>query len=192
VAFVFVRESVIFTIVPVNMLWPIFAMKTLLLPLDFSDATRAVLQVARDLLTMPGGHVILLHCLPPPLVTNEFGLGLGLVQETMAAHQFAAQGRLEDLARTLRAEGITAECVLKDGAPAREALNLAGDRHVDAIVVGSHGHTAFYDLLVGGTTQAMLRKATCPVVVVPPALVATADEAPLLAIPASTSGAAGT
>jgi nucleotide-binding universal stress UspA family protein len=34
--------------------------------------------------------------------------------------------------------------------------------------MGSHGHNAFYDLLVGTTTHGVLRKATCPVVIVPP------------------------
>jgi nucleotide-binding universal stress UspA family protein len=35
-------------------------------------------------------------------------------------------------------------------------------------VMGSHGHTAFYDLLVGSTTHAVLKRAKCPVVIVPP------------------------
>jgi nucleotide-binding universal stress UspA family protein len=33
--------------------------------------------------------------------------------------------------------------------------------------MGSHGHGAFYDLLVGSTTQGVLKRATCPVVIVP-------------------------
>jgi nucleotide-binding universal stress UspA family protein len=33
--------------------------------------------------------------------------------------------------------------------------------------MGSHGHTAFYDLLVGSTTQGVLKKAPCPVLIVP-------------------------
>lgn len=35
------------------------------------------------------------------------------------------------------------------------------------IVIGSHGHGAVYDLVVGSTTQGVLRKARCPVLVVP-------------------------
>ncbi|MBI4621943.1 MAG: universal stress protein [Verrucomicrobia bacterium] len=37
----------------------------------------------------------------------------------------------------------------------------------DFIVMGSHGHTALYDLVVGSTTHGVLRRATCPVVIVP-------------------------
>ena len=39
----------------------------------------------------------------------------------------------------------------------------------DYIVMGSHGHTAFYDLLVGSTTHGVLMRAKCPVVIVPSA-----------------------
>ncbi|MFN2624413.1 MAG: universal stress protein [Chthoniobacterales bacterium] len=38
----------------------------------------------------------------------------------------------------------------------------------DYIVMGSHGHTALYELLVGSTTHNVLMKASCPVVIVPP------------------------
>jgi len=34
-------------------------------------------------------------------------------------------------------------------------------------VLGSHGHTAFYDLLVGSTTHGILLRAKCPVLIVP-------------------------
>jgi Zn-dependent M28 family amino/carboxypeptidase len=37
----------------------------------------------------------------------------------------------------------------------------------DFIVMGSHGHTAFYDLLVGSTTHGVLMRSKCPVVIVP-------------------------
>jgi nucleotide-binding universal stress UspA family protein len=34
-------------------------------------------------------------------------------------------------------------------------------------VMGSHGHTALYDLLVGSTTHGVLMRAICPVVIIP-------------------------
>ena len=37
----------------------------------------------------------------------------------------------------------------------------------DYIVMGSHGHTALYDLLVGSTTHGVLMRAACPVVITP-------------------------
>ena len=37
----------------------------------------------------------------------------------------------------------------------------------ELIVAGSHGHTALYELLVGSVTAAVIRKAPCPVLLIP-------------------------
>jgi nucleotide-binding universal stress UspA family protein len=37
----------------------------------------------------------------------------------------------------------------------------------DLIVVGTHGHGALYNLLIGSMTADILKKAFCPVLVVP-------------------------
>ncbi len=50
-----------------------------------------------------------------------------------------------------------------------EILEAARICEADYIVMGSHGHNAFYDLLVGTTTHGVMRKAPCPVVIVPTA-----------------------
>ena len=38
---------------------------------------------------------------------------------------------------------------------------------VDMIVVGSHGRSAMYQLLVGSVSEGVLHKSECPIVVVP-------------------------
>jgi len=43
----------------------------------------------------------------------------------------------------------------------------AARRSADYIIMGSHGHTAFYDLLVGSTTGGVLKGSPCPVIVIP-------------------------
>jgi len=42
------------------------------------------------------------------------------------------------------------------------------DRAQPAGWVGSHGHGAIHDLLVGSTTKGIIRLATCPILLVPP------------------------
>jgi nucleotide-binding universal stress UspA family protein len=51
---------------------------------------------------------------------------------------------------------------------AAEAIAEAARRFAaDYIVMGSHGHTAFYDLVIGSTTHGVIQRAKCPVVIVP-------------------------
>jgi nucleotide-binding universal stress UspA family protein len=57
-------------------------------------------------------------------------------------------------------EGV--QCV---GAPIQHIVRQAAT--ADYVAMGSHGHTALYDLLVGSTTHGVLMRAKCPVVIVP-------------------------
>jgi nucleotide-binding universal stress UspA family protein len=49
----------------------------------------------------------------------------------------------------------------------REILEQAESLRADLIVIGSHGRSGFERLLLGSITEKVLRKARCPVVVVP-------------------------
>ncbi len=62
---------------------------------------------------------------------------------------------------------IDSEIVQLSGAPVALIVNEAKRRSADYIVMGSHGHTSLYDLLVGSTTHGVFLHAPCPVVIVP-------------------------
>jgi nucleotide-binding universal stress UspA family protein len=52
------------------------------------------------------------------------------------------------------------------GDPAREVLQLAAQLSADAIVVGTHGRTGIKRMIVGSVAESVVRRASCPVVVV--------------------------
>lgn len=142
-------------------------MKTLLVSVDFSTATRAVVETAVELAQASGAKVILHHSLMPPIVTTEFGIGAEMVQETIDVAEKGARHQLEHLEDELTARGIDTSSVFTTGVAVKHILEQAAKHKADAILLGSHGHTALYDLIVGGTTHGVLRQATCPVIVVP-------------------------
>lgn len=142
-------------------------MKTLLVSVDFSAATRAVLETAVELAKASNAKVILHHTLMPPIVTTEFGIGAEMVQQTIELSEKSARHQLQHLEDELTARGVATDTVLTNGPAAQRILETASKKKADAIVLGSHGHTALYDLIVGGTTHGVLRKADCPVIVVP-------------------------
>lgn len=51
------------------------------------------------------------------------------------------------------------------GDPVEEILDLAADFGADLIVVGSHGRTGIKRLLLGSVSEAVVRRAGCPVIV---------------------------
>jgi nucleotide-binding universal stress UspA family protein len=54
---------------------------------------------------------------------------------------------------------------LAAGTPKREILQVAADLQADVIVVGTHGKTAIERWLLGSTSEQIVRRASCPVVV---------------------------
>jgi len=143
-------------------------MKTILTPVDFSPATRGVLAVALDLARSMGGRVVLLHAVQYPVITTDYGLTPEMLQETIETNKTAALRQITHLEKSLADQGVPVASQLASGFAAGNIVEVAGELEAAYIVLGSHGHTALYDLLVGSTTHAVLKKARCPVVIVPP------------------------
>src|SRR5262249_49240582 len=56
------------------------------------------------------------------------------------------------------------------GGPVTEILAQAADMSADLLVLGTHGRSGFERLFLGSVTEKVLRKASCPVLTVPPGL----------------------
>jgi nucleotide-binding universal stress UspA family protein len=143
-------------------------MKTILAAVDSSAISESVIAEARQLALTTQGRVVLLTVVQPPVITSEYAPLVENIAEITATGEKAAATRLGQLQKRLSVDGVSTETVQMTGAPVAHILEEAEKRHADYIVMGSHGHTAFYDLLVGSTTHGVLLRAPCPVVIVPP------------------------
>lgn len=143
-------------------------MKTVLAPIDFSAVSRRVIDHAIALARETDARLVLLHVVAPiPIARDNLALAVTGAEYTVAAQKDAAKA-LSALQRSLRDEGVTAHAIHATGDPREAIVEQAERLMADYIVMGSHGHTAFYDLLVGSTATGVLKHAACPVVIVPP------------------------
>lgn len=142
-------------------------MKTILAPVDFSAITPAVVENASSLARAVGGRVVVLHVVAPAIVPGDSSSMVVDLSRMQARAETGAAAQLSALKSGLREAGLEAEAVEVGGIPTVQILEQAGALGADYIVMGSHGHGAVYDLLIGGTTHAILKRARCPVVVVP-------------------------
>lgn len=142
-------------------------MKTILAPVDFSSATERVVAEAAALARAHGGRVVLLSVIQPPAITSEYAPLMENLSEITAAGEKAAAKRLARLQEQLQREEIPTETVQTNGSPILHIVEQANKLQADYIVMGSHGHTALYDLLVGSTTHGVLMRANCPVMILP-------------------------
>ena len=142
-------------------------MKTILAAVDFSGASRQVIQCALELARVFAGRVVLMHVVLPPVIVTDAGR---LVDESLQFTAQAERGARRRLARRqeeLGKKGVRIDTVCTQGFPVPSIVAKAQELGALYIVLGSHGHTAFYDLVVGGTAHGVLKRAGYPVVVVP-------------------------
>jgi len=146
-------------------------MKTILAAIDFSKISDAVVAEAVDLARAVKGRLVVVTVMQRVVVVPPVNSG-GYVstmkaEEITAAAEKATVKRLAKVQARLQAARIGNEGVLLTGLPADQILARAKKHTADYIVMGSHGHTAVYELLVGSTTHGVLLRAQCPVVIVP-------------------------
>lgn len=143
-------------------------MKTILAAVDSSNMRDAVVDEAMALARHGRDRLVLLSVVQPPVLTTEYAPVVENFGDLIAAGERAAKTLLETVRQRVEAAGLAAETVQVTGAPIAHILEQAEKHGASYIVMGSHGHTAFYDLLVGSTTHGVLMRARCPVVIVPP------------------------
>ena len=111
---------------------------------------------------------MLFHAVQPPLVSSDYGLTVDMMRAALLASQETAAKRLEHLRAMVKKKGVDVTTRLVDGFPAGNIVEWARKLKVAYVVMGTHGHTAVYELLVGSTTHAVLKNTPCPVLIVPP------------------------
>jgi len=144
-------------------------MKTILAPLDFSEVSGAVVAEASALARANGGRVVVLTVIQPPVITSDYAPLMDNMSEIALCGERAASRHLAEVEEQIKKDSVPVESIQMNGAPVANILEQAEKLSADYIVMGSHGHTAVYDLLVGSTTHGVLKRARCPVVIVPPA-----------------------
>jgi nucleotide-binding universal stress UspA family protein len=143
-------------------------MKTVLAPIDFSSVSRRVVDEAIAVARAIDGRLVLLHIVAPvTTLPTELAASKAVARANESLEQEAA-AQLAELQKELRNEGVTAHAVHQIGTPGPAIVEQAERLDADYIVMGSHGHGAFYDLIVGSTTTRVLKQAKCAVMIVPP------------------------
>jgi nucleotide-binding universal stress UspA family protein len=144
-------------------------MKTILAPVDFSSVSDAVVSSASRLARAFEGRLVLLSIVQPPVMMSEFAPLMENIAEFVATCEKNARRRLGQIEEKLSTDFGSCESVVKVGSPVQQILDAGQEMGADYIVMGSHGHTALYDLIVGSTTHGVLLRANCPVLIVPAA-----------------------
>lgn len=126
------------------------------------DAAAALAKSAR-------GRLVLLHVVPSEAVALRApGFALAEVRGMLAVLRKRSLEELFEFGRRLKKKSRRPVRVVEmTGDAVAGILGRAKEFDVDLIVMGSHGQSAAYDLLVGSNTHRVLRRTKWPVLVVP-------------------------
>jgi manganese transport protein len=143
---------------------PATAPRRVAVAVDFSAADQAALSHAVGLLRGPGGEprgeLVLLH------VVESGGAQL-LGDELRDRETLGDEERLARYAEELRRLGLAVSTELGFGDPAAALSALVNAHAPDLVVLGSHGHGALGDLLLGTSIERLRHRIKVPVMVVP-------------------------
>jgi nucleotide-binding universal stress UspA family protein len=143
-------------------------MKTIVALIDFSDVTHKVIQQSEAMAKAFQAKVILLHAVPDVPVLMDMGIVSPTVLEPASDDQKELDyTKLTNLRNALASGGVNVSVnQLEDGN--LEGLFEQCERlSADLIIVGAHHHSSLYNWWVGTCTNDVLKRAHCPVLVVP-------------------------
>ena len=144
--------------------------KRLLVAVDGSDNAIRAAKVAVSLAEKFGAELIVCHVIPTP----SYSLAqAGMVATTILSDYFAAARKdakktVDEAVRLAEIEGVKAIGVIHDNmfSVVEAIVNLAEEKNIDLIVIGTRGLTGFRKLLVGSVSSGVIAHAHCSVFIV--------------------------
>jgi universal stress protein A len=146
----------------IEMVPAVLKLKTILVPLDFSEASNKALGYAVPFARQFDSKIILLHVIEPlpyPVDLTYVPLGETLPVEPL-------KERLENLARERVPPELLGQCRVEMGIAFEVITDVARELSVDLIIVTTHGYTGLKRVFLGSTAERIVRHAPCPVLTV--------------------------
>jgi nucleotide-binding universal stress UspA family protein len=131
--------------------------RKILFPTDFSHTGDAALQLATTLAREHDATLLVVHVEEPPAAYGCGEMYYGIPDPIT-----------EDLEKMLADvvptdSSVPCEHMMVTGDPATSITRIAEEEGVEMIVMGTHGRSGLMRLLMGSTAEAVVRRATCPV-----------------------------
>ena len=145
---------------------PTFA--KVVVPLDGSDFSESVLDLATGMANLYGSELHLLRVVAYPIEIASPYLPhtVQMNQEVVEEAKASAQGYLGDIAARLRDRGMTVEShVVVDSQAGHAICNQCRDIRADLVVMATHGRGGLKRALLGSTADKVIRSAHIPILV---------------------------
>lgn len=133
--------------------------RKILAPVDFSDPSSRALDYAAAIARQLGAEVILVHVAEPPPFSPDLTQSHGY-EDRVTAY---AEKNLAELVKQHVDQGVKTRYVTRFGKAYEEIVAAAEAESADLIVMATQGHSGLTHLLIGSTTERVVRSSPIPV-----------------------------
>lgn len=142
--------------------------RKILAPTDLSELSLAGVSCALELARTHDAELILYHVIGIAddwlSGRDEFDPVRGLIEDQQCLLDRFVREKLSDLSAKVKVRQI-----VEIGVPYKRIVEKAEEEGVDMIIMSTHGRSGFDHMLIGGVTEKVVRRATCPVLSIRPA-----------------------
>ena len=138
-----------------------FPYKTILCPVDFDENSLGALDKAIEIAQHLGSKIILVYILPLILALGEIPPPAALYED----QKRDAEAKLTDIANQKLAR-LQHEAHVYTGDVIASILEAQAKHQPDLLVMATHGRRGLSRMFLGSVAEAVVRKATCPVLTI--------------------------
>jgi nucleotide-binding universal stress UspA family protein len=139
------------------------ALERILVPVDFSEHSKAALAHARGLAAAYKAELQVLHVIEETIHPAFYVPGKKSIYDLRPDIRDRAEDAMRKLLDETPGPKVEAKFFCADGRAHRAILDFAEREKSGLIVIATHGLTGLQHLLLGSTAEKVVRRATCPV-----------------------------
>jgi nucleotide-binding universal stress UspA family protein len=140
---------------------------SILVPVDFSEVTNRVCDVAIGEAKARNAKVWLLHVAAPDPAFVGFDAGPDVVRDQVASALRSEHRDIQTLAERFVTAGVEVSPLLIQGETIETIIDQARRHKADLIVMATHGRGLMYQMFVGSVSEGVIHRTEVPVLLVP-------------------------
>lgn len=144
-----------------------FALRKILVPVDFSDCSLAGVRYAARLAQKIGATLRLFHVVFPHSELLTFDRVTGDLTTVARAAKVAARRQMKRLMAMTFLQDVPVEVAIRTGGATAAICAETGRGDIDLVVISTHGRTGFKRAMIGSVAEHVVRYAESPVLIVP-------------------------
>ena len=143
-----------------------FRIKKILVPIDFSSYSREATDYALFFAQKFGASIDFIHVIEQEIHPSFYASGIDSIFEIDPTLRDRVIENLQEFVADQNIEGVPLNFVVREGKPHKEIVEYARENAIDLITIATHGLTGLDYLLLGSTTEKVVRWSSCPVLTV--------------------------